>query len=116
MPDADPVPGLLVAIAAGDHECAAALADYLMERDDRRGHLLRARLVRWRRARAKALAARDEAIAPLAAHLNELAREVRRHGGSITWQVEETCYGAEREDALFRAYVRRLLSPEAGQG
>ena len=93
----------------GSLECAAALADYLMERGDMRGHRLRARYTRWQRARAKALAARDEVMAPLLPHLNELTREIRRLGGVITWKIEGKCFAAQREDALFKDYVRRLM-------
>ena len=115
MTDPAHVAALARAVLAGEFDACGVLADYLEERGDPRGVLLRKRWKRWRAERAGAKmrdewAERDakEPWLRMMQRLRELGATV---GGDVS--VSVTRY-RDAVDSSLRRYVRERF-PEAGE-
>jgi hypothetical protein len=97
----------------GEHlDGAGAFADWLEERGDPRGVLLRRRWKRWRKERAEAAAA-DDAIEQAAAKpWVDLVRTVQQSGGEASITVRLDRRNTDDCDRAFRRYFREKF-PES---
>lgn len=110
----------VAAILAGDLDAAGVLADWLEDRGDPRGVLLRRRWRRWRAERRHAAedARRQREILEEPLRRLRAAAEVMRRAGAEVTVAGEVSYsdnGAVLVDGRFRRYVRERFPTQRAE-